>query len=158
MNGVSRQNYSQNLVPISTFDTVEQFWAAYSYLVQPSELPNSTDVHLFKAGIVPLWEDEANRNGCHFKIFMRKQISARLWENLILAILGEQFMISEEICGAVLSIRKQDTISVWLRTTDPDIVRNAQMTFFRILNLPVNTFVIFKLHTEKLSTKEEEEQ
>lgn len=32
---------------------------------------------------------------------------SRCWENLILAMLGEQFMVGEEICGAVVSIRFQ---------------------------------------------------
>jgi hypothetical protein len=29
----------------------------------------------------------------------------RCWENLVLAMLGEQFMVGDEICGAVVSIR-----------------------------------------------------
>lgn len=38
---------------------------------------------------------------------LRKGLVSRCWENLILAILGEQFMVGEEICGAVVSIRFQ---------------------------------------------------
>ena len=35
----------------------------------------------------------------------RKGLSSRCWENLVLAMLGEQFMVGEEICGAVVSVR-----------------------------------------------------
>ena len=38
---------------------------------------------------------------------LRKGVVARYWENLVLAILGEQFMVGDEICGAVVSIRFQ---------------------------------------------------
>ena len=37
-------------------------------------------------------------------------LSSRCWENLVLAMLGEQFMVGEEICGAVVSIRFQEDI------------------------------------------------
>ena len=39
-----------------------------------------------------------------FSMF-RKGLSSRCWENLVLAMLGEQFMVGEEICGAVVSVR-----------------------------------------------------
>ena len=38
---------------------------------------------------------------------MRKGLASRFWENIILAMLGEQFMVGEEICGVVVSIRFQ---------------------------------------------------
>ena len=34
-------------------------------------------------------------------------LASRCWENMILAMLGEQFMVGEEICGAVVSVRHQ---------------------------------------------------
>jgi len=41
---------------------------------------------------------------------LRKGLASRCWENLVLAMLGEQFMVGEEICGAVVSIRYQVSI------------------------------------------------
>ena len=40
-------------------------------------------------------------------IRLKKGLASRCWENLILAMLGEQFMVGEEICGAVISVRFQ---------------------------------------------------
>jgi len=34
-------------------------------------------------------------------------LASRIWDNLLLAINGEQFMVSDEICGAVCSMRYQ---------------------------------------------------
>lgn len=50
-------------------------------------------------------KDEANRWGGKWIVRLRKGLASRCWENLILAMLGEQFMVGEEICGAVVSIR-----------------------------------------------------
>ncbi|XP_008304349.1 eukaryotic translation initiation factor 4E type 2-like, partial [Stegastes partitus] len=86
---------------------VEQFWRFYSHLVRPGDLSGHSDFHLFKEGIKPMWEDESNRSGGKWIIRLRKGLASRFWENIILAMLGEQFMVGEEICGAVVSIRFQ---------------------------------------------------
>ena len=43
--------------------SVEQWWGLYTHLARPSELPPLSDLHLFKLGIKPMWEDPANVNG-----------------------------------------------------------------------------------------------
>ena len=79
-----------------------------------------------------MWEDEANKFGGKWIVRLRKGgefqifsffsyslvlwisgLSSRCWENLVLAMLGEQFMVGEEICGAVVSIRFQEDILRW---------------------------------------------
>jgi len=52
-------------------------------------------------------QDDANKMGGKWIIRLRKGLASRCWENLILAMLGEQFMVGEEICGAVVSVRFQ---------------------------------------------------
>ena len=52
-------------------------------------------------------KDEANRFGGKWIVRLRKGLASRCWENLVLAMLGEQFMVGEEICGAVVSVRFQ---------------------------------------------------
>lgn len=44
-------------------------------------------------------------------------MSDRYWEDLLLAIVGDQFAeAGEEVCGAVLSVRSgEDVLSVWTR-------------------------------------------
>jgi len=50
-------------------------------------------------------QDDTNRCGGKWIVRLRKGLASRCWENLILAMLGEQFMVGDEICGAVVSIR-----------------------------------------------------
>jgi translation initiation factor 4E len=108
---------------IADFSTVEGFWGCYCHLARPSTLPNPTDIHLFKEGIRPLWEDAANRNGGKWIIRLKKLVSGRFWENLVIAMIGDQLDYGDTVCGAVLSIRfGEDILSVWNRNSSDNQV------------------------------------
>ncbi|XP_054267809.1 eukaryotic translation initiation factor 4E type 2-like [Macrosteles quadrilineatus] len=150
--GKAYQPYDQNLKLIGQFGSVEQFWALYCHLMRPSEFSSHCDFHLFKTGIKPMWEDKANKNGGKWIVRLRKGLASRCWENLILAMLGEQFMVGEEICGAVVSIRYQeDSISVWNKTATDQATRNRiGETLKRVLNSPPNLQLDYKSHNDSL--------
>lgn len=98
---------------------MERFWQIYDHLKRPNDFKISTEYHLFKDGISPFWEDANNINGGKWTLKLKKGISSRYWEEIVLAIIGEQFDVGAEICGAVLSIRSnEDILSVWNRTAD----------------------------------------
>ncbi|KAK2538487.1 hypothetical protein Q9233_002347 [Columba guinea] len=132
---------------------VEQFWRFYSHMVRPGDLTGHSDFHLFKEGIKPMWEDDANKNGGKWIIRLRKGLASRCWENLILAMLGEQFMVGEEICGAVVSVRfQEDIISIWNKTaSDQATTARIRDTLRRVLNLPPNTIMEYKTHTDSIN-------
>jgi translation initiation factor 4E len=52
-----------------------------------------------------MWEDEANKFGGRWVIRINKGYSNKLWEDLILAMIGEQFEVDNEINGIVITIR-----------------------------------------------------
>nr|CAG4644232.1 EOG090X0BMA [Lepidurus arcticus] len=146
------QNYDQNLKLVGRCASVEQYWALYSHLVRPSELSGHSDFHLFKEGIKPMWEDDANRCGGKWIVRLKKGLASRCWENLILAMLGEQFMVGDEICGAVVSVRfSEDIISIWNRSANDQVTTGRiRDTLKRVLNLPPNTIMEYKTHTDSL--------
>lgn len=148
----SSSNYEQNVRLVSKFASVEQFWANYGYLVRPGDLAGHTDIHLFKDGIKPMWEDEANKDGGKWIVRLKKGLASRCWENLIMAMLGEQFMVGSEVCGAVISVRfQEDIISIWNRNA-ADVATTARIrdTLKRVLNLPLNTIMEYKAHHDSL--------
>ena len=123
---------------------MESFWSLWTHLNPPSSLLPTTDYLLFHAGVRrPVWEDPLNLSGGKWIIRLRKGIADRLWEDLVLAIIGDQFAGCEvdkldgererdripggsewpEICGATISVRQnEDIISVWNRTDgDPRV-------------------------------------
>lgn len=148
----SSQSYDQNLKKVGTFASVEQFWMYYSHMIRPNDLTGHSDYHLFKEGIRPMWEDSANSAGGKWIIRLKKGLASRCWENLILAMLGEQFMVGEEICGAVISVRYQeDILSLWNRTAvDHMTTSRIRDTLKRVLNLPPSTIMEYKTHTDSM--------
>ena len=118
-------DYEKTLHGIATCHTAEEFFAIYSHLKRPSDLVSVSDYHLFKAGVRPIWEDDENKKGGKWIVRLKKGLSDRYWEDLLLALIGDQFgELSDEVCGAVLSVRNgEDTMSIWVRTEGPHTLK-----------------------------------
>uniref|UniRef100_A0A183CS85 EIF-4F 25 kDa subunit n=1 Tax=Globodera pallida TaxID=36090 RepID=A0A183CS85_GLOPA len=73
-------------------------------------------------------------------------------ENLLLAMIGEQFLVGDEVVGAVCSVRNQeDIVSLWNRSADSLPVTNRiRDTLRRVLNLPTSTILEYKRHDDCL--------
>ncbi|CDH52559.1 eukaryotic translation initiation factor 4e type2 isoform 3 [Lichtheimia corymbifera JMRC:FSU:9682] len=149
------KDYEGSMKRIASFSTVEEFWAVYSHLRRPSDLPTISDYHLFKQGVRPVWEDDANIRGGKWIVRLKKGLASRYWEQLLLAIVGEQFDVGDEICGAVLSIRSsEDIISVWNKTAaNGRINLKIRDTIKKMLNLPAETTMEYKTHNDSLRDK-----
>ncbi|KAJ6434099.1 hypothetical protein OIU84_017746 [Salix udensis] len=107
---------------------------------------------LLKEGIRPLWEDSANCNGGKWIIRFKKVVSGRFWEDLVLALVGDQLDYSDDICGAVLSIRyNEDILSVWNRNaSDRQGVMALRDAIKRHLKLPHSYVMDYKPHDASL--------
>ncbi|TFK88546.1 translation initiation factor eIF4e [Polyporus arcularius HHB13444] len=113
--------YEAGLTVIGEFDTVESFCRYFNWLKPPSKLERNSNYHLFKSGIKPMWEDEANANGGKWVLTMKNnpQLLDRCWSWLAMALVGEDLDEGDEICGAVVSLRsKVDRIQVWTRSKE----------------------------------------
>lgn len=110
--------YEKTLHPMASCETVEEFFEIYRHLNRPSTLPLVSDYHMFKKGVRPIWEDEENKKGGKWIVRLKKGVADRYWEDLLLAMIGDQFFeASDEVCGAVLSVRNgEDILSIWTRT------------------------------------------
>jgi translation initiation factor 4E len=147
-------DYEKSTVPLASISSVESFWAVYSHLKRPSLLPTVSDYHIFKKGIRPVWEDEANKRGGKWIVRLKKGVADRYWEDLLLAMVGDQFAeAGDEVCGAVLSVRGgEDVLSVWTRI---DGGRNIKIreTIKRLLAFPFDTNIIWKSHDDSIAQR-----
>lgn len=58
----------------------------------PSALQPTTDYLLFHTGVRrPVWEDPLNIQGGKWIIRLKKGVADRFWEDLVMAIVGDQF-------------------------------------------------------------------
>ncbi|KZT09862.1 eukaryotic translation initiation factor 4E class II [Laetiporus sulphureus 93-53] len=90
--GTRTINYEEGIKKVSAFGSVESFWSLWTHLNPPSSLLPTTDYLLFHSGIRrPVWEDPLNIGGGKWIIRLRKGVADRIWEDLILAIVGDQF-------------------------------------------------------------------
>lgn len=62
-----------NQKEIASFDTVEDFWSLYNHIKVASSLHQGCDYSLFKRGIRPMWEDDANKCGGRWLINLEKK-------------------------------------------------------------------------------------
>ncbi|KAA1469072.1 translation initiation factor eIF4e [Dentipellis sp. KUC8613] len=95
--GNKNVNYEEGIKKISSFASVESFWSLWTHLHPPSALLPTTDYLLFHSGVRrPVWEDPLNLTGGKWIIRLRKGVADRIWEDLVLAIVGDMFAE----CGA----------------------------------------------------------
>ena len=52
-----------------------------------------------------MWEDPALEKGCQIEFKTQKNLTSKLWEDLLLAYLGEQFESGPMIAGVVLKLK-----------------------------------------------------
>jgi len=129
------QGWMEDIKRVISFDSVEEFWGLYNNIVPPSNLPQRANYYLFKEGIIPAWEDEANKNGGKWSIQLPKDKNRanvdKMWLYTMLAAIGETFdpilananAESEDeapqsmITGVIVSTRPQFyRLSIWTRT------------------------------------------
>ncbi|QIX01780.1 hypothetical protein AMS68_007297 [Peltaster fructicola] len=147
-------DYEKSIRPLCKVSTAQEFWKVYTHLKHPSTLPTVSDYHFFREGIRPVWEDEENKRGGKWIMRLKKGVADRYWEDLLLALVGDQFAeAGEEVCGAVVSVRSgEDVFSIW---TKNDGGRNIKIreTIKRVLNLPLDTMLQWRSHDDSITQR-----
>ena len=136
--GLSVTNYDQNLQRLSPMKTPRDFCNYYSHMKRPHELPPFSSYCLFKEDIKPMWEDKANRAGGSWIMFLQPERASIAWELLIVAMVGEQFSLGEEICGATVKVKhdRRFTLTVWNKNgKNRDAIRQIRQTLKTVLEL-----------------------
>lgn len=133
------ETYSSAIKNIAEVATVEEFWTVYNHLMRPHKLPASTDYFLFREGVRPMWEDEVNKSGGRWTVRIHKSLTSRAFEDLALAVIGEQFE-TDDLCGIACSVRFQDDVlAIWMRNAnDKETLQNVVTIARRVLQLPTS--------------------
>ncbi|KAH7920387.1 eukaryotic translation initiation factor 4E class II [Leucogyrophana mollusca] len=166
-------NYEEGIKKVSSFSSVESFWSLWTHVNAPSALLPTTDYLLFHSGVRrPVWEDPLNIGGGKWIIRLKKGVADRIWENLILAIIGDQFDDCAEgrvgndgevdgygagwpeICGCTISVRQsEDIVSLWNRVDDMKVREKIRDTIRTVLNLPTSTIMEYKSNNDSMQDK-----
>ena len=106
------------LIDQSQVSTVQGFWSVFNHIPCLTELPNGSYYHLMREERPALWEDPYLCNGGTWRLKCKKADTVRVWKELLLASIGEQFEESlakgDDICGLSVSPRdRDDIIQIW---------------------------------------------
>jgi len=74
----------------------------YQHMVRPDKLPEGATFYCFSEGVKPMWEDPANLGGGRFQMSVKLRYANRFWEDLLLALIGNQCEHSDYINGIQL--------------------------------------------------------
>lgn len=121
-------SYTDNMKPISSFNTVQEFWQLWNMLPQPSQLMSDKRmvrngptgkaqmvdaIMIFRDEVKPMWEDPLNATGGHFEIRYQQtrepEEQAQLdehWNNIVLGMVGATI----EPLGIITGVRLVDKL------------------------------------------------
>ncbi|SCW03802.1 LAFE_0G18536g1_1 [Lachancea fermentati] len=116
------ESWSDLLRPVTSFKTVEEFWAIHNAIPKPRYLPFKSDYHLFREDIRPEWEDPTNAQGGKWTYQFKGKTPEidDLWMRSLLAVIGETIDEDDsEINGVVTNVRKNGyKIAIWTKSAD----------------------------------------
>jgi len=140
---------------IYTFDSVEDFWSLWNNIKNADELKVGSSYYLFKKGIAPDWDDPENSKGGKWVIGLQVSDRAKrlkdLWLHSVLAVIGSSLEDYEEVCGVVVSLRKNgDKISFWTKNGHKaETCKRIGLGLKQIL--AVEDSIVYQLHDDSKS-------
>jgi translation initiation factor 4E len=137
-------DYEKSTKPLCRISTAQDFWKVFSHLNRPSLLPTVSDYHFFKEGIRPVWEDDENKRGGKWIMRLKKGVADRYWEELLLALIGDQFNeAADEVCGFVLSVRSgEDVFSIWTKNDGGRNIKIRYVPLRRVVDYVLITWTV----------------
>jgi len=132
----NKSNFESGLQRLGTCHTVEEFWGFYVYLKRASELGKDCNLHLFRGATSPMWENFPNGGTWCLKLRKRCLLLNRMWEDLLIACIGELFE-EPDVVGVALRVRaKEDCLYLWNK--DVKLRYKLGEKLKQILQLPTN--------------------
>jgi translation initiation factor 4E len=134
------------LKKVVEFGTVREFWRVFNNLTPPSTLKEGADLHLFRGGVRPEWEDSFNQKGGTWTYRVSKDDTSQkldtCWCNTVLNMIGDQFDDADDICGIVVSVRAgTNRVALWIKhADDKDAVKRIGKQFKDINRIKTRIF------------------
>ena len=147
-------SYKEQLKPLGKIRSVEDFFKYYVFMKSAQEMPREIDLFFFRDNEVPMWE-ESPKGGIWITKVKKDDDVDKMWEALLLALIGEQFG-ELNVIGVSLSLRaKEKLIQIWLKDAQDQKMRARVANRMRsFLNLGADmTTLYFKDHQNSIKDK-----
>ncbi|KAG0257743.1 hypothetical protein BG011_003769 [Mortierella polycephala] len=117
-----QDTYSSAITPLFSCHTVPQFATSWKYVrerVRPATMKVNQNLHWFKKGIKPMWEDPKNKYGGRLTLCPPRNLLDTVWETVLILMAGDVLDHHGEGTGAVFARRARgDRVEVWLGSDD----------------------------------------
>lgn len=152
--GANGSDWQNALKSVDDISTVEDFWGWFNVMPKPSDVKHGGDIFLFHQGIEPSWEDPAHTTGSSLAWTLPKPSNSGnnanapnnnngndnreyldYWLNAMLACIGCGMETGYAyVTGVQFAARDRGSrITLWLRTSDAEIVRTVEAEFRKAL-------------------------
>lgn len=147
----ANSDWQNALKSVDDISTVEDFWGWFNVMPKPIDVKHGGDIFLFHQGIEPSWEDPAHTTGSSLAWTLPKLSSSSsssapaggndnreyldYWLNAMLACIGCALETGYAyVTGVQFAARDRGSrITLWLRTSDSEIVRTVETEFRKAL-------------------------
>jgi len=154
--GSTCEEFESRLKRLGSFNTVQNFWRFFNVLKDITQLPDHSNLSLFKEGVKPLYEDNANTRGGKW-VWRCNSIEETqdMWFNLILAVIGGQFEeYNSDLCGVVLAIRNRtNSFRIWNSNSDDIHIEKMKEKIRTVLALDRKIKLEYHNHAKTLEYK-----
>ena len=131
------QEFFEKIIKIADVKDISEFWAVFQHLKKPSECPVGTDYHVFKQGIVPMWEDSNNKNGGKLSVLLTWKYANVIWEEVVFNFAKGYLPFYDYINGIVISNRpKFLVLSFWVKTNTSSVVEKIRNSLSELIQTP----------------------
>ncbi|PAA94291.1 hypothetical protein BOX15_Mlig032536g2, partial [Macrostomum lignano] len=145
----SNEDYLARLQRLNTIKSVQSFWATLRYVPKVDLLPTKACYHFMRDDRLPIWETDYHIEGGSFRFKCPKLHTATIWQELLLAAIGEQLSDwlakGDDVSGVSCSVREsQDIVEIW--HTRADLASKASIFENVPKLLPRNTKFLASFH------------
>ena len=133
----NEKEFFSKIIKIGDVSNIDEFWQFFQHMKKPSHCPPGTDYHVFKKGIVPMWEDNMNKDGGKLSVLLTWKYSNLIWEEVTFNFCKGLLPYYENINGIVISMRPNFVVlSFWINTKNNNIVEKIRYALSNLLQTP----------------------
>ena len=135
---INQEEYTEMIKSVTEMSTLSEFQKIYSFLKKPENSSVGLEISLFKNGIKPVWEEEANYNGGKVNIKLKKEMSNNIWDELVVRFAGNTLpeINNDDVNGILFSVKYNFiAIQIWTKSYNNQLVLNLNMSLRSIFNL-----------------------
>ena len=138
------KEFFEKIIKIGDVTNITEFWDIFQHMKKPSQCPVGTDYHIFKRGIIPMWEDNNNKDGGKLSVLLTWKYANLIWEEVAFNFSKGLLPYFENINGIVVSMRSRFIVlSFWVKTKNTHLVEKIRYALSAMLQTPSTNCIDF---------------